>query len=34
MVLFGDRINTDAVSRARSGHSLETPLRTTMVPAE
>jgi lipopolysaccharide/colanic/teichoic acid biosynthesis glycosyltransferase len=34
MVLFGDRINTDAVSRARSSLGLKTLLRTKMVPAE
>jgi lipopolysaccharide/colanic/teichoic acid biosynthesis glycosyltransferase len=34
MILFGERINTDAVSQARNSRSLKTPLRTTMVPAE
>ena len=33
MVLFGERINTDAVSQARSS-SLKMPLQTKMVPAE
>jgi lipopolysaccharide/colanic/teichoic acid biosynthesis glycosyltransferase len=34
MVLFGDRINTDAVNRARSDLGLKMLLRTKMVPAE
>jgi lipopolysaccharide/colanic/teichoic acid biosynthesis glycosyltransferase len=34
MVLFGDRINTDAVNEARNSFGLETLLRTTMVAAE
>jgi lipopolysaccharide/colanic/teichoic acid biosynthesis glycosyltransferase len=34
MILFGDRINTDAVNRARSTFGLKPLLRTTMVPAE
>jgi lipopolysaccharide/colanic/teichoic acid biosynthesis glycosyltransferase len=34
MILFGDRIDTDAVNQARSTLGLKTPLRTTMVPAE
>ena len=34
MVLFGDRINTEAVNQARSDLGLKTLLRTTMVPAE
>jgi lipopolysaccharide/colanic/teichoic acid biosynthesis glycosyltransferase len=33
MILFGERINTDAVSQARST-SLKMPLQTKMVPAE
>jgi len=34
MILFGDRINTDAVNQARSTFGLKPLLRTTMVPAE
>jgi lipopolysaccharide/colanic/teichoic acid biosynthesis glycosyltransferase len=34
MILFGDRINTDAVNQARGNLGLKTLLRTTMVPAE
>jgi lipopolysaccharide/colanic/teichoic acid biosynthesis glycosyltransferase len=34
MVLFGDRINADAVNEARSDFDLKTLLRTTIVPAE
>ena len=34
MVLFGDRINAEAVNQARSHFGLKTLLRTTMVPAE
>jgi lipopolysaccharide/colanic/teichoic acid biosynthesis glycosyltransferase len=34
MVLFGDRINTDAVNQARNNLGLKTLLRTKMVPAE
>jgi lipopolysaccharide/colanic/teichoic acid biosynthesis glycosyltransferase len=34
MVLFGDRINIEAVNRARSHSGLKALLRTTMVPAE
>jgi lipopolysaccharide/colanic/teichoic acid biosynthesis glycosyltransferase len=34
MILFGDRINIEAVNKARSGLGLKVPLRTTMVPAE
>jgi lipopolysaccharide/colanic/teichoic acid biosynthesis glycosyltransferase len=34
MVLFGDRINAEAVNQARSDFGLNTLLRTTMVPAE
>ena len=34
MVLFGDRIDIDAVSQARSNLGLRTLLRTTMGPAE
>jgi lipopolysaccharide/colanic/teichoic acid biosynthesis glycosyltransferase len=34
MVLFGDRINTDAVNQARSDLGLKMLLRTKMVPAE
>ena len=34
MILFGDRINIEAVNKARSGLRLKVPLRTTMVPAE
>ena len=34
MVLFGDRINDEAVNQARSDFGLNTLLRTTMVPAE
>jgi lipopolysaccharide/colanic/teichoic acid biosynthesis glycosyltransferase len=34
MVLFGDRINTEAVNQARSSLGLKTLLRTKMVPAE
>ena len=34
MILFGDRINADAVNRARSDLGLKTLLRTKMVPAE
>jgi lipopolysaccharide/colanic/teichoic acid biosynthesis glycosyltransferase len=34
MILFGDRINAEAVNRARSDFGLKTLLRTTMVPAE
>jgi lipopolysaccharide/colanic/teichoic acid biosynthesis glycosyltransferase len=33
MILFGDRIDTEAVNQART-FGLEVPLRTTMVPAE
>ena len=34
MILFGDRINIEAINKARSGLRLKVPLRTTMVPAE
>ena len=34
MILFGDRINADAVNQARSNLGLKTLLRTKMVPAE
>jgi lipopolysaccharide/colanic/teichoic acid biosynthesis glycosyltransferase len=34
MVLFGDRIDTEAVNQARREHGLKTLLRTKMVPAE
>jgi lipopolysaccharide/colanic/teichoic acid biosynthesis glycosyltransferase len=34
MVLFGDRINIEAVNQARSHPGLNALLRTTMVPAE
>jgi lipopolysaccharide/colanic/teichoic acid biosynthesis glycosyltransferase len=34
MVLFGDRINIEAVNRARSHSGLKAPFRTTIVPAE
>jgi lipopolysaccharide/colanic/teichoic acid biosynthesis glycosyltransferase len=34
MILFGDRINADAVNQARSELGLKALLRTTMVPAE
>jgi lipopolysaccharide/colanic/teichoic acid biosynthesis glycosyltransferase len=34
MVLFGDRIDTDAVNEARSNLDLRMPLRTKLVPAE
>jgi lipopolysaccharide/colanic/teichoic acid biosynthesis glycosyltransferase len=34
MVLFGDRINTDAITQARSNLGLNTLLRTNIVPAE
>jgi lipopolysaccharide/colanic/teichoic acid biosynthesis glycosyltransferase len=34
MILFGDRINAQAVNRARDDLGLKTLLRTTMVPAE
>jgi lipopolysaccharide/colanic/teichoic acid biosynthesis glycosyltransferase len=34
MVLFGDRINTDAVNQARSNLGLRTLFRTEMLPAE
>jgi lipopolysaccharide/colanic/teichoic acid biosynthesis glycosyltransferase len=34
IILFGDRINTEAVNQARSDLGLKTLLRTQMVPAE
>ena len=34
MILFGDRINTDAINQARNQLGSKTALRTTMVPAE
>jgi lipopolysaccharide/colanic/teichoic acid biosynthesis glycosyltransferase len=34
MILFGDRIDTDAVNQARSNLGLKALLRTKMVPAE
>jgi lipopolysaccharide/colanic/teichoic acid biosynthesis glycosyltransferase len=34
MILFGDRINIEAVNRARSYFGLKALLRTTMTPAE
>ena len=34
MVLFGDRINAEAINQARSHRGLRALLRTTMVPAE
>ena len=34
MVLFGDRINAEAVNQARSNFGLRTLLRTKMIPAE
>jgi lipopolysaccharide/colanic/teichoic acid biosynthesis glycosyltransferase len=34
MILFGDRINTEAINQARSDLGLKTLLRTHMVPAE
>jgi lipopolysaccharide/colanic/teichoic acid biosynthesis glycosyltransferase len=34
MVLFGDRINTDAVNQARSNLGQKTLLQTSMIPAE
>jgi len=34
MILFGDRINIEAVNQARNDLGLQTLLRTTMVPAE
>jgi lipopolysaccharide/colanic/teichoic acid biosynthesis glycosyltransferase len=34
MILFGDRINVEAVNQARSHVGLKALLRTTMVPAE
>jgi len=34
MILFGDRINTDAINQARNQLGSKTAFRTTMVPAE
>jgi hypothetical protein len=34
MILFGDRINAEAVNQAQSDLGLKARLRTTMVPAE
>jgi lipopolysaccharide/colanic/teichoic acid biosynthesis glycosyltransferase len=34
MVLFGDRVDTDAVNQARSDLGLKTLLRTKLIPAE
>jgi lipopolysaccharide/colanic/teichoic acid biosynthesis glycosyltransferase len=34
MILFGDRINTDAITQARSNLGLHTLLGTNIVPAE
>jgi lipopolysaccharide/colanic/teichoic acid biosynthesis glycosyltransferase len=34
MILFGDRINTDAINQARNHLGSKTAFRTTMVPAE
>jgi lipopolysaccharide/colanic/teichoic acid biosynthesis glycosyltransferase len=34
MILFGDRVNADAINQARSNFDLKTLLRTAMVPAE
>jgi lipopolysaccharide/colanic/teichoic acid biosynthesis glycosyltransferase len=34
MVLFGDRIDTDAVNQARNDLGPKAPFRTTMIPAE
>ena len=34
MILFGDRINTDAINQARNQLGSKTAFQTTMVPAE
>ena len=34
IILFGDRINTDAVNQARSNFGGKTALQTKLVPAE
>jgi hypothetical protein len=34
IILFGDRINAEAVNQAQSDLGLRARLRTTMIPAE